>query len=361
MKIIHTSDLHLGSKLTANLDATKSKQRKSEILTNFERLLSSANEQGAELVIIAGDLFDTENITKHVSSEVISALLKHSNIKVIYCVGNHESTAFIDNNDNLPENFVCISKTEWQTFKFGDVTVTGANLTGNNNTLLYNTLMLDSADKNIVILHGEIAKHKSSMPGEKINLPELRDKNIDYLALGHYHFYEKGSIDDRGIYVYSGCLEGRGFDEIDQKGYVLIDTDDISNPQFVPFSKRNLYEVIIDISDCATWIDIKGKVIAGISNISSKDLIKVVLTGKYNLKNETVIYAEELEDQLNAKFYFAKVYDKTEVLLTESDLEGAIGLKAEFLRKINSDETLSDHDKSDILQLGLKALKGEEL
>ena len=117
MKIIHTSDLHLGSKLTANLDANKSKQRKNEILTNFERLLSSASEQGVELVIIAGDLFDTENITKHVASEVISALQNNANVKVIYCVGNHESTAFIDNNDNLPNNFICISKTEWQTFK----------------------------------------------------------------------------------------------------------------------------------------------------------------------------------------------------------------------------------------------------
>ena len=361
MKIIHTSDLHLGSKLTANLDANKRKERKNEILTNFDRLLSTANEQGVELVIIAGDLFDTENITKHVASEVISALQKNTNVKVIYCVGNHESTAFIDGNDNLPDNLICITKTEWQTFRFGDVTVTGANLTGNNNNLLYNTLMLDSADKNVVILHGEIAKHKSSMPGEKINLPELRDKNIDYLALGHYHFYEKGEIDDRGIYVYSGCLEGRGFDELDQKGYVLIDTDDIANPRFVPFSRRNLYEVTVDITGCSSWVEIKNKVVDGIKSISSKDLVKIILTGKYNLQNETVIYAEELEDQLNTRFYFGKVYDKTEVMLNVSDLEGGIGLKAEFLRKINADTSLSDHEKSDILQLGLKALKGEDL
>ena len=72
-------------------------------------------------------------------------------------------------------------------------------------------------------------------------------------------------------------------------------------------------------------------------------------------------YAEELEEQLNAKFYFAKVYDKTEVLLSESDLEGGIGLKAEFLRKIKGLQNFSNtkvivttnvHDKSAILSAG---------
>ncbi len=361
MKILHTSDLHLGSKLTANLDAIKSKQRKAEILSNFDRLLFTAKEMGVELVIIAGDLFDTENITKHVSTEVISTLEKHSDIKIIYCVGNHESTAFIDKNDNLPKNLICITQTEWQTFRFGDVTVTGANLTGTNNSLLYKTLMLDGADKNIVILHGEIAKHKSSMPGERINLPELCDKNIDYLALGHYHFYETGKLDERGIYAYSGCLEGRGFDELGQKGFILIDTKDITNPKFIPFSKRNLHEITVDITNCTSWVEVRKEVDVKIYDISSKDLVKIVLTGSYNVNNETIIYTEELEQQLNNKFYFAKVYDKTEISLTDSDLEGAIGLKAEFFRKIKSDESLSDHDKSDILQLGLKALKGEEL
>ena len=32
-------------------------------------------------------------------------------------------------------------------------------------------------------------------------------------------------MDSRGIYCYPGCLEGRGFDECEQKGFVVLDID----------------------------------------------------------------------------------------------------------------------------------------
>ena len=38
--------------------------------------------------------------------------------------------------------------------------------------------------------------------------------------------YSTGEIDERGKYAYSGCLEGRGFDETGDKGFVLIDVND---------------------------------------------------------------------------------------------------------------------------------------
>ena len=54
----------------------------------------------------------------------------------------------------------------------------------------------------------------------KIEVYELKNKNIDYLALGHVHKYKMEKLDNRGIYCYSGCLEGRGFDECGDKGCV---------------------------------------------------------------------------------------------------------------------------------------------
>ena len=32
------------------------------------------------------------------------------------------------------------------------------------------------------------------------------------------HKYKKEKLDNRGVYCYSGCLEGRGFDECGEKG-----------------------------------------------------------------------------------------------------------------------------------------------
>lgn len=59
---------------------------------------------------------------------------------------------------------------------------------------------------------------------ENLNLNRLRGKGIDYLALGHIHQHREEKLDDRGIYVYSGCLDGRGFDECGEKGFVLVET-----------------------------------------------------------------------------------------------------------------------------------------
>ncbi len=361
MKIIHTADLHLGSKLTSNLPLEKAKARRLELLSNFSRLLKVAREKNVSLVVIAGDLFDTKRITKLVASEVVSTLQNFSDITVLYVVGNHENSALKDVVDVLPANLICVTQTEWQTFNFSDVVVTGANLNGSNAKMLYNTLMLDKNKKNIVVLHGEIAKHRSSMVGEKINLPELKDKFIDYLALGHYHSFDTDNLDDRGVYAYSGCLEGRGFDELGEKGYVLIDTDDIKNPQFVPFAKRELREVVVDVTGLNSWGEIKFAIQERIKDAPSKDLIKLVIQGKFDYNTETLIYIEDLVRQLNSQFYFAKVDDETEIAYNASDLVVSTGLKAEFVKQLDADNDLSEHDKSEVLQLGLKALKGEDL
>ena len=47
----------------------------------------------------------------------------------------------------------------------------------------------------------------------------------DYLALGHIHYNVVEPLDSRGVYAYSGCLEGRGFDETGEKGFVLIEVE----------------------------------------------------------------------------------------------------------------------------------------
>ena len=48
-----------------------------------------------------------------------------------------------------------------------------------------------------------------------------KEKNIDYLALGHVHEYRSGQLDGRGVWAYSGCPEGRGFDETGKNAFAV--------------------------------------------------------------------------------------------------------------------------------------------
>ena len=53
MKIIHTSDLHLNSPMTARLSADKVRDRKGELFTTFEKMVDEAVFQKASIFIIA--------------------------------------------------------------------------------------------------------------------------------------------------------------------------------------------------------------------------------------------------------------------------------------------------------------------
>ena len=71
------------------------------------------------------------------------------------------------------------------------------------------------------------------------------------------------------VYCYSGCLEGRGFDECGQKGFVVLDIDDeklTAGFSFVPFAYRSLYTLYVDVTGAMTTQDVAVKMEKAISD-----------------------------------------------------------------------------------------------
>jgi len=64
MKIIHTSDIHLASRLSAKLPSSKVASRRRELTESFFRMCRDGMNMGASAMIIAGDMFDSEKTTK---------------------------------------------------------------------------------------------------------------------------------------------------------------------------------------------------------------------------------------------------------------------------------------------------------
>ena len=104
MKILHTSDLHIGSPLTARLSPEKIRERKGELLANFEKMIEEAVYRRVSLFIIAGDLFDSERITKSTAERVIGAMARVPSVEFLYLSGNHEKNALLESCVKLPEN-----------------------------------------------------------------------------------------------------------------------------------------------------------------------------------------------------------------------------------------------------------------
>ena len=216
---------------------------------------------------------------------------------------------------------------------------------------MYSTLKLEPDNINIVMLHGQAGEATGEC---RISIPRLKNKNIDYLALGHYHTQGVASVDERGIYVYSGCLEGRGFDETGEKGFMVYDTD-TKEVKFVPHALRTIEERTVDVSGARDDYEIVHKIKRGI-NIDKNNLLRLNLVGELSFVDENL--AAEVERHAFDLCYFVSVKDNTRLKLDYSTLKDSLSLKGEFVRLVSAAD-LDENDRQKILDLGLRALSGQ--
>lgn len=357
MKIIHCADLHIDSKMETNLSLTKAQERKTEILHTFERMVDYAAEHAVNAIIIAGDMFDTPRVMNSTKNRVLNTIKKYPQIDFLYLSGNHDETNFLASLDTVPANLKTFG-TSWTSYDYAGVTINGVVLNGGNRKTVYDTLRLPTAGLNIVVMHGQIGQYDAQDQAEVINLNQLKHKHIDYLALGHIHSYTQGKLDQRGTYCYAGCLEGRGFDECGAKGFVLLDTaGGVIKSEFVPFAARQMIELPFDITPYADWFAIEDQILARTKVFPDRDLIRVVLQGKYKMSMEK--HLGMLEQKLD-RFYCVKVKDDSVLDVTEADVAHDISLRGEFVRQVLQSD-LSAEAKEQTILVGLRALSREDL
>lgn len=365
MKIIHCADLHLDSKLDAHLDKIKAKQRRNEILNSFVRMVHYAAENKVEAIIIAGDLFDKKNVASGVKDTVIATIEAHPDITFYYLKGNHDDKTDCFDDVLCPVNLKRFTD-HWVSYPAENkmpVMFTGIEFSENNRGNLYSTLVLDEDMFNIVIMHGQESDSLSGDKTDIVNLKALRNRGINYLALGHIHKYKMEQLDAGAVYCYPGCLDGRGFDECGEHGFVLLDVQDDKRftSQFVSFASRTIYEIPVDVSDCLTTAD----VIRNINDISScmslpeTAMVRFILSG--DVTEQFNVDTDFIGTHFEGAFFYVSCLDKTMTRIDPKMYAGDKSLKGEFVRSVLEDTKLSEQEQSDIIMLGLNALKGDVL
>lgn len=353
MKLIHTSDIHVDSPLTAKLSPTQSRERKRELIASFRNIIDDAKHIGACGIIIAGDMFDNDRVGFKTLETIVGIIENSPEIIFFYLPGNHEKDRLLKSGIQIPENLKLFGE-EWTYFKIGNVNIAGKTAIDKN---LASTLSLDENDINIVTLHGELA---STYSDGKISINELSSLPIDYLALGHYHSYSESPISKRGVAVYSGTPEGRGFDEAGDKGYVIIDTDgDILTHCFKKRALRNLHIIKVDISGITREIDIENRTAQALQGIDKKDLVRIVLVGEY--EPGVVRDTESLTARFADSYFYFEAKDSSKLRISADDYKNDKSLKGEFIRLVLSKDDLSDEEKASIIECGIRALAGETI
>lgn len=402
-RFIHCADIHLDSCMETHLSPLQAQNRRKELLQTFLRMVNYADRHQIRSILICGDLFDTEQISPSTCSVLLHTIQEHPKLDFLYLPGNHDSLCLpfflcgMDCPDNLwilqtpdmvmsPDSIPAYSismcreygtstdtacRTEHSSLaghivsekSYGPITITG--LTDSISKLP----PLSPSQINIVMLHGQIDSSGSIHSDDTCfhySLKDLSGRNIDYAAAGHIHRYTSGHIDSRGVYCYSGCLEGRGFDECGEKGFVVLDIaidrhqylSDLDF-QFVPFASRYFFDITVDITDSADYLDIEQQAAAELSSIDPVHLVRLKLIG--SVSPDLNFHTDWLFQKYSEDFYFLRIEDHTRPLLHYEDYRYDSSLKGEFIRLVLSDPDLEEDDKEKIILEGLHALSGEEI
>ena len=348
MKILHTSDIHLFSPLNTTLEPSKVKIRRGEMLSTFDRMIERAICEGVEVFIIAGDLFDSE-VSRDAYERTFASIERARSIQFLYLIGNHEcGTEQIDKLTS-PDNLKIIGD-DWCFFDYNYLHIVGRST---NSPDMFNTLKLDNDDINIVVLHGEI---KTGVTRDTIPEHSVKGLGIDYLALGHYHSYSVNRLDERGIAVYCGTPEGRGFDESFPCGFVIIDVAGRSiSHRFIPFAKRRIFDVEVDVGTLRARSEYELAVAGALTEAKDSDIVRVTLTGE----RATDVYAdtEYLTSIFGERYFHFEIRDKSTVKIDVEAYKNDKTMVGEFIRLVSSQSELTDQEKSDIILLGIKSLR----
>jgi hypothetical protein len=85
-------------------------------------------------------------------------------------------------------------------------------------------------------------------------------------------------------------------------------------------------------------------------------LIKVILKGEHGA--DYYVDKDALKEKLNDWFFFAKVYDETELKVDVDYYETDKSVRGEFVRTV-WESGLTSEQKSKVIARGLSALKGD--
>ncbi|MBR4073091.1 MAG: hypothetical protein IKK24_04020, partial [Clostridia bacterium] len=292
-------------------------------------------------------------------------------INIIYAAGNHDPlnsfSPFL--NRTLPDNlYVLGGEDECIEFPHKNTRIYGRSFTDSSMQGESRFTLFPPKDDtvNIMVIHGELKSDLNSNYNA-ITPDFVKFSGMDYIALGHVHKRSDILRLDSTYFAYSGCSEGQGFDELDDKGvYIGEITKSGCNMQFKSISMRRHLSLDIDLSDINDTAEIYGKILKQLKDNCGENyaanLYKIVLTGE--VSEEFNISTDELQIRLNNEVYFAKVKDRTEIKIDTKALAKEVSLKGIFVRnmlkEINSAQT--EEEKillKEALQLGIKAFRSE--
>ncbi|MBN1859974.1 MAG: exonuclease SbcCD subunit D [Candidatus Thermoplasmatota archaeon] len=287
MRILHCADTHLGYSAYRKITEDGVNQREIDIYDAFIQCIDYAVKTKPDLVLHAGDLFDSVRPTNRAITVAVQQILRLSQegIPFIVISGNHETPKLRETGNIFTifehlANVYPVHNNRHETISLkikGETVLTHAipqcqspkEFESNFKKIAVNK----NVDFNMLLAHGAVAGIKEFKMNEfnELFIPVKKLKeDFDYIALGHYHLYTK--LQQNAFY--SGSTEHLSFTEAEaQKGFLEIDLGQKVKHRFIPVKIRSMIDV--PSVDCSSLrIDqISQRIKEIISSIDPKDKI----------------------------------------------------------------------------------------
>lgn len=367
IKILHTADLHFDTAYK-DLPPSIAEIKNEELKETFLNIINLAKSENVDAILIAGDLFDNLRIYKSTIEFLNNSFKSIEPIKVFISAGNHDPKnpegfyELYDWNSNVK---IFDNKIEKVSINDKEINIYGASFNNSyiNESMLKN-FSCDYDAINIMVLHGEIANNEEGNEYNPITLKNIENSNLDYLALGHRHLYTGINKQGNTYYAYSGCPEGRGFDEIGDKGVIIGEIyKGYVDLKFVPICKRKYEIKDINISLVESYAEIRERILDSIPKKDrEQNYYKIRLQGE--IREDFIIDKDILIKYINQDFYFVKVEDNTTLKINLENVSKEYSLKglyAKEMLEIIENKLVDEEIANMALRYGLKVLSGQEV
>ena len=279
VKIIHGADFHLDSPFSG-LSSQHSAQRRGELRQIPRRLAALAKQEGADLVLLSGDLLDSPHVFRETVQSLAQALGSIP-CPVFISPGNHDpwSEVSVYARVDWPKNVRIFSAQVPERADLPDLgcTVWGRAFCASHleRSPLEGLNIPKDGRLHLGCLHGDVAPQSDYGP---ISREEIAASGLTYLALGHIHQCSGLQREGETFWAYPGCPEGRGFDETGEKGVLLVEAEPGRvEARFVPLCQRK-YEILsVDMTGAP---DLSAALQSALPEDSQQHIFRIFLTGE---------------------------------------------------------------------------------
>ncbi|MDR5695236.1 MAG: DNA repair exonuclease [Armatimonadota bacterium] len=368
IKLLHLSDVHLGARF--QMLGERGREHRRQLQETFARAIGIACEEPVDLVLIAGDLFDSPHQSESTISFVREQFrrLESRGIPLCLIAGNHdpfeEGGVYAVGRFEQCSNVTLFGTTPGsKVFSQLDLTVFGSSPSpGSGRSPLAGWKVERQTRFAVGLVHGSIYRSGQVEGPETIHPEEIRGLGLDYLALGDWHSCQR-VLGPPTTAWYSGSPE---FLSLDQEGaghvlLVTLEEPGSAHVRPVRVGRRSYKKIELEISALPVE-EIKARILQE----ADPDLIMDVILKGF-IQPGISISAAELEEDLGGHFFRLRVRNESSLRLEDLDEqdfpEGTVlGRFVRLMRKRMEELDPAERPLlEEALQLGVGLLQGREV